>query len=303
MSVQEKTEAAQSGSAQTETPATVSVPVNLARLTKVGQRPDFLDYLVQLWDRRSFIFFDARARVQSGNDKNHLGSAWLVLNPILSGLSFYLIFGLFLGTSKGIENFLGYLIIGVFTFSMSTRSIVGGARSLTSNTSMIRAFQFPRAALPISLNVRELLSNVPVTIVMLLFVIFTAPVEEITWRWLLIIPAILLQFLFNLGIGMLLAPLVMKIPDFSMLLSFFMRFWMYTSAVFFAEDRFGKYPVMRTIMDFNPGFQVIKIIRDAVLYNTTPSWRAWAVLGLWALGSVGAGLFVFWRGEESYGRV
>ena len=71
--------------------------------------------MVQLWDRRSFIFFDARARVQSGHDNNHLGIAWLVLTPVLTGLSFYLIFGLLLGTSKGIENFIGYLIIGVFT--------------------------------------------------------------------------------------------------------------------------------------------------------------------------------------------
>ncbi|WP_018773500.1 ABC transporter permease [Arthrobacter sp. 131MFCol6.1] len=297
MSVQEQTQADEA-----KTP-TISVPVNLVRLSKVGQRPDFLDYLVQLWDRRSFIFFDARARVQSGNDKTHLGTAWLVLTPVLNGLSFYLIFGVFLGTSKGIENFIGYLIIGVFTFQMSTRSILGGAKSLTSNTSMIRAFQFPRAALPIAVNVREFLSNVPVTIVMLLFVIFTAPAEEITWRWLLIVPALVLQFLFNLGIGMLLAPLLLKIPDLSHLLSFIIRFLMYVSAVFFAESRFGKYPVMRTIMDFNPIYQVIKIIRDSVLYETTPAWRSWAVLALWALGSVAAGLFVFWRGEESYGRV
>jgi teichoic acid transport system permease protein len=282
---------------------TVSVPVNLVRLSKVGQRPDLLDYMVQLWDRRSFIFFDARARVQSGHDKTNLGMAWLVLTPVLTGLSFYLIFGLLLGTSKGIDNFIGYLIIGVFTFQMTTRSITGGAKSLTSNTSMIRAFQFPRAALPIAVNVRELLSNIPVTIVMLLFVILTAPAEVISWRWLLILPAILLQFLFNLGIGMLLAPVILKVPDFGMLLSFVMRLWMYGSAVFFAESRFGDYPVVRTIMDFNPVFQVIKIMRDSILYDTTPSWRSWAVLSVWALASVAAGLFVFWRGEERYGRV
>lgn len=287
---------------QTKAP-TVSVPVNLVRLSKVGQRPDLLDYMVQLWDRRSFIFFDARARVQSGHDKTNLGSAWLVLTPLLTGLSFYLIFGLLLSTSKGIENFIGYLMIGVFTFQMTTRSILGGAKSLTSNTSMIRAFQFPRAALPIALNVRELLSNIPVTIVMLLLVILTAPAEVISWRWLLILPAIMLQFLFNLGIGMLLAPVILKVPDFGMLLSFVMRLWMYASAVFFAETKFDDYPVLRTILDFNPVFQVIKIIRDSVLYDTTPSWRSWAVLSVWALGSVAAGLIVFWRGEESYGRV
>lgn len=281
----------------------VTVPINLKRLTQVGQRPDFLDYLVQLWERRSFIFFDARARVQSGNDRNILGIAWLVLTPILNGMMFYLIFGLLLNTSRGIDNFIGYLIIGVFTFQMSTRSIQGGAKSLTSNTSMIRAFKFPRASLPIAVNVRELLSNVPVVIVMLLFVIFTAPSEEITWRWFLIFPAILLQFVFNMGVGMLLAPIILKIPDVGMLLSFFMRLWMYASAVFFSDERFGKIPAVRTIMDFNPLYLIIRAIRDSLLYETTPSLRDWVVIALFAIVFLTAGLFVFWRGEESYGRV
>lgn len=281
----------------------VTVPVNLKRLTQVGQRPDFLDYLVQLWERRSFIFFDARARVHSGNDRNILGVAWLVLTPVLSGIMFYLIFGLLLSTSRGIDNFIGYLIIGVFTFQMSTRSIQGGAKSLTSNTSMIRAFKFPRASLPIAVNVRELLSNVPVTIVMLLFVIFTAPSEEITWRWLLLFPAIFLQFIFNMGVGMLLAPLILKIPDVGMLLSFFMRLWMYASAVFFSDERFGSIPVIRNIMDFNPLYLIIRAIRDSILYESTPSLRDWIVISLFAIVFLTAGLFVFWRGEESYGRV
>jgi teichoic acid transport system permease protein len=54
MSIQEKTEAEQTEAAPMQAPS-VSVPINLVRLSKVGQRPDFLDYLVQLWDRRSFI--------------------------------------------------------------------------------------------------------------------------------------------------------------------------------------------------------------------------------------------------------
>ncbi|THJ64961.1 ABC transporter permease [Arthrobacter echini] len=287
---------------RTEAPP-VDVAIDLGRLRRVGQRPGFVEYLGQLWNRRSFIFFDAKARVQSGNDKNILGSAWLILTPMLTGLTFYLIFGLLLNTSRGIENFIGYLIIGVFTFQMSTRSITGGAKSLTGNTSMIRAFQFPRASLPIAINVRELLSSIPVTIVMLLFVLLAPPDEAITWRWFLILPAIFLQFVFNLGVGMLLAPLVLKIPDVGMLLSFVMRIWMYASAVFFSDQRFNQYPVVKTIMDFNPLYLVIKSMRDSLLYATTPSLRDWTVLALFAVGALVAGLLVFWRGEESYGRV
>ena len=76
-------------------PAVVQpLAVDMRRLTRVGARPGFLDYLVQLWDFREFIYYDARARVQSGTRRDRLGSAWLLLNPIFNGLTYYVIFGL-----------------------------------------------------------------------------------------------------------------------------------------------------------------------------------------------------------------
>ncbi|NQD89699.1 ABC transporter permease, partial [Paenarthrobacter sp. CM16] len=81
--------------------------VDIRKLSRVGSRPGFLDYLVQLWDYRQFIFYDARARVQSGTRKDRLGSAWLLLNPVFNGLTYYFVFGLLLQTSHGIDNFVG----------------------------------------------------------------------------------------------------------------------------------------------------------------------------------------------------
>ncbi|MGM0929183.1 MAG: ABC transporter permease [Actinomycetota bacterium] len=282
---------------------TITVPVSLKKLHRIGARPDFTDYLVQLWDRRQFIIFDAQARVQSANDKDKLGSLWLILTPLFNGLTYYFIFGMLLGTGRGIDNFVGYLVIGIFTFQVSGTAVLQGARSLVANESVIKAFTFPRAALPIAVNLRELLSAIPSTIVMLLIVIIAAPVEEITWRWLLIIPAILLQHLFNLGIGMLLAPFLYKVHDIGNLLSFLTRLWMYGSAVFYSLDRFKDYPALVKVLEANPLYIVIDIIRDSVLYATTPSWQSWAALTAWALGLLSIGFFVFWRQEESYGRV
>ena len=141
-------------------PAAVQpLSVDMRRLTRVGSRPAFLDYLVRLWDFRQFIFYDARARVQSGTRRDRLGSAWLLLNPVFNGLTYYLIFGLLLKTSRGIENFVGYLVVGIFVFQFSSGAITAGARSIRNNKSVVQAFNFPRAALPIGANVRELLSG------------------------------------------------------------------------------------------------------------------------------------------------
>jgi teichoic acid transport system permease protein len=276
--------------------------VDMRRLTRVGSRPKFLDYLVQLWDFRQFIFYDARARVQSGTRRDRLGSAWLLLNPIFNGLISYLIFGLLLNTSRGVENFLGYLVIGTFVFQFSSGAITSGARSIRNSKSVVQAFNFPRAALPIGANLRELLSAVPLILAMLLIVVVLPPAEKITWLWLLVVPAILLQSLFNLGVGMILARIIARVHDVTHLLPFALRAWMYASAIFYTYDRFITRPQMLAVIKLNPLFNVIDIVRDCVLYARVPQWQSWAILAAWALGALAVGLVYFWKGEESYGR-
>ncbi|WP_445154080.1 ABC transporter permease [Arthrobacter sp. Hor0625] len=276
--------------------------VDMRRLTRVGSRPGFLDYLVQLWDFRQFIFYDARARVQSGTRRDRLGSAWLLLNPIFNGLTYYLIFGLLLNTSGGIKNFVGYLVIGIFTFQFSSGAITSGARSIRNNKSVVQAFNFPRAALPIGANVRELLSAVPLFLAMLLITVVLPPAEEITWLWLLVIPAVLLQALFNLGVGLILARMISRINDVTHLIPFAVRAWMYLSAIFYTYDRFVTHPQVLALIKLNPLFNVIDIIRDCVLYARVPQWQSWAILAAWALATLAVGLVYFWKGEESYGR-
>lgn len=284
-------------------PAAVhDVPVDLSLLKRVGARPSFLDYLVQLWDFRQFIYYDARARVQSGTRSDKLGSAWLILNPVFNGLTYFLVFGLLLNTSKGIPNFIGYLVIGVFMYQITSGAIMSGARSLQQNKSLVQGFSFPRAALPIGVNLRELLGKIPMIIAMLLIVLVVPPVEPISWRWLLVVPVLVLQFSFNLGIGLILARIISKVNDVTHLLPFMLRLLMYLSAVFYSLDRFKDHPVILKVMELNPMFIIIDITRDSVLYGVTPSWESWATLTAWASIALVVGMLFFWRAEESYVR-
>lgn len=284
-------------------PAAVKpLSVDLRRLTRVGSRPAFLDYLVQLWSFRQFIFYDARARVRSGTRRDRLGSAWLLLNPVFNGLTYYFIFGILLQTSGGIDNYIGYLVTGIFVFQFSAGAITSVARSIRSNKTVIQAFNFPRAALPIGANLREELSGVPLILAMLLIVVVLPPVELIGPLWLLIIPALILTSIFNLGIGLILARIISRVHDVSHLLPFAIRLWMYGSAIFYSYDRFIKDPVLVELVKLNPLYNVINIVRDCVLYNRLPEWQSWATLAVFALGSLMIGLVFFWKGEENYGR-
>lgn len=285
-----------------ELPRRRTVVLDLKGLPRVGARPKFTDYLVSLWNYRNFVLYDAKARVQSANRRDRLGSAWLLLDPLLNGLGYFLIFGLLLGSSRGIENFIGFLIIGIFLFQLSTRSIVSTARIITANQNVIQAFNFPRATLALAVNLRELIANIPVILMMLLLIILIPPTEHISWLWLLIVPVILLQVVFNLGLGLLLAPMVAKVNDLVHVLSFGMRFWMFASCVMFSITRYEQWPTILKIVEGNPLYIIISMVRDCLLYNQAPIWQEWAGLIAWSLGTLCVGMFFFWRGEETYGR-
>lgn len=278
------------------------VTVSSEGLSRVGARPSPLAYIRDIWKFRHFILFDSRSRIAGQASTDILGRFWLVLNPILNGMTYFFVFGILLGTSRGIENFIGYLIIGVFMFRYTSASIMTGARSIIGNQNVIQAFNFPRATLPIAANVRESLSHVVTLITMFILILVIPPVEAITWKWLLFLPLVLIQFLFNLGLSLLLARLVTLWQDLVHVIGFFTRIWMYLSAVFYSVERFADNPEILLAMNINPMFAVLDIARNLLLYDTWPSASSWIVLLIWTLAALIIGFFVFWKAEETYGQ-
>ncbi|WNB85188.1 ABC transporter permease [Cellulomonas sp. ATA003] len=271
-------------------------------LTSVTRRPPFPEYVRRLWGRRFFILADARGRLVSGTRGTVLGRGWLILTPVLDGLIYYVIFGLLLHVVReGIDNFIGYLLIGVFLFHYTSRCLVQGSQSLLSGRNLVRAFSFPRAALPVAAVVREALNLVPVLTVMLVLLLAFPPGEVVTWRWLLFPLVIALQTVFNLGIALIAARATARLPDLKHVIGFFSRFWLYGSAVFFSFEQFVEDPTLLTVLQLNPLFRVLDISRDLLLYGVTPPLEAWAVLCAWAVVALGVGAVFFWRGEERYG--
>lgn len=275
--------------------------VVLGGLTHVYRRPPLGEYLGLLWQRRHFIWADSRGRVISGSQGTILGLAWLVLRPVLDGLAFYLVFGLLLGTNRGIENFLGYLLIGVFLFRFTARCLSAGSLALVQGRNVLKAFAFPRAALPIAVVVREALRFVPALVVMLVLILAFPPLEPITWRWLLFPVILVLQGLFNLGMALWVARLTARLPDLNQLIGVLTRFWLYGSAVFFSYDRFIDHPRLLAVLELNPMFVVLDMSRDVLLYATTPATTSWVLLVAWTAAVGVGGLVFFWRAEERYG--
>jgi teichoic acid transport system permease protein len=278
------------------------VQVRMSGLERVGARLPLHHYLARLWRYRDFIVFEARASVGTRNRNNLLGNVWLVLTPLLNGLTYFLVFGVLLQTSRGVENYLGFLVIGVFMFQFTSRCVTQGANSLVANRAVVKAFDFPRAAMPISAVVKELFAFLPALVMMFLLILVLPEQEEVTWRWLLLVPILFLQVLMGLGIGLILARWVSRVRDVAQLITFAIRLWLYGSGVFYSVERFVSDPDILAILELNPMHQVLTMTRESLLYSTTPGWDNWLILGGWALGLAVVGTLVFWRADEKYGK-
>ena len=275
-------------------------PFNPGRLQAVGARPPLGEYLRDLWGSRHFIMYDAKVRLAVSQDHTLLGKVWIVLNPILLGLTFFVVFGLLLRTGRGIDNFLAFLLIGLIMFQYSSRSVVAVSKSMYTGKALVRGFMFPRAALTLSIVMKDAMTQVYALLAMIVMVVVIPPHETPSLTWLLVIPVFLVQTLFNWGLGMLLAPAVNKVPDVANLLSFCMRLWMYSSGIFYDPSRFIDDERILAIFHFNPLYQVLSICRELIMEGTVPGWASWAVLFGASLILVIAGMLVFWFNEESY---
>ena len=196
-----------------------------------GARPPLRQYLAMLWQRRHFITGYATARNVSMYTEAKLGQLWQILTPLLNAGVYYLIFGLLFETARAVNHFPAFLMVGVFVFAFTERAIVTGSNVMRANLQLIRALYFPRASLPLAyviVELQQMLIGMCVIVVVML-----CSEQWPSWHWLLVIPLVLLQTLFNTGAALIVARLGGATADVSELIPFFLRISRYFCGVMY----------------------------------------------------------------------
>jgi teichoic acid transport system permease protein len=274
-------------------------------------RPPLREYLEQLWQRRTFTWELASSKAYARNRNNYLGQAWTVLTPLLSAAVYVIIFGLVLNSTKGVENGIAFIVVGTFIFRFFEQCVTGGAKSVRGNTSLVRAIRFPRAVLPISVVISELVTLGPALVVMLVVSYLSGLGEwpdyayvPITWRWLLLPVAVLVLAVFSVGCACVMARWVSVAPDVQNLIGFVMRFLMYGSGVIFSIQHLIGNATAQWLLEHQPVAVYLALTRSCVLDEPSipMTWQLWGWAVGWALLFAVGGFLYFWRGEERYGR-
>ena len=269
-------------------------------LKQVGTRPRFGDYLKETWARRDFAFTMSLYASEAANARTRLGRWWLVLLPSLQAFAYGLVFGLILGDLRP-DNFIPFLITGVFLFSFFSGSFSSGAKAITSNGGLLKTLSFPRILLPLAAVIRQFINFLPqLALLPLVMILFG---QDITWDWFWLIPIALLMLVFSTGLAMISARLTVQVKDLGKLVPFITRILFYSSGIFFEIERvFANYPELLAVARLNPVYDFISLARGALVNGMEMSPFLWLVSSAWAFGVFIFGFFYFWKAEAKYGR-
>jgi teichoic acid transport system permease protein len=285
-----------------DAPTTLPVSGAARSLQPVAAVPSLRHYIRDAWRYRDFTWSLAVADARSGHVDTVLGNVWQLLNPALLVGVYYLIFGVVFEVTRGMDNYLGFLVVGVFLFSFIRKATGSGARAVINNRSLIQSIRFPRVVLPIGNTIFELLTFLPSVAIILVVAVLTG--ESVEVAWLLLVPLTALMLVFNAGLAMAASRLTVHFRDLEEILPFALRLWFYMSGVLYPVDRIGDKlgGGWQTTFEANPANVYITIGRQAVLDGTT-SATLWLEGVAWAVGVFAVALVFFRRHELEYGDV
>ncbi len=258
-------------------------------------------YLDGIWERRSYIWYVAQAELRSRQVNDVLGNLWYLLTPVISIAIYYLIFGLILGIDRGVGNLILFLSVGVFLFQFTQRATTASSLSIIRNVGLIKAFSFPRAILPITTTLVETLASA--TSFLVIFAVAFLTGQPPRWQWVLLVPIVAVQSVFNLGLGMVVARATAHVRDVQQVLPFIFRLLFYGSGVIFNVSAYAEgNRTMEILFALNPLYCFISVARWAILdgYEVLPEMLIFG--SLWTVGLLIFGFLWFRAGEGSYSR-
>lgn len=197
--------------------------------------------------------------------RSFLGYLWSILNPLMIMVIMVIVFSNMFRSD--IESFPVYLIIGQTLFNFMSESTTQAIFSITGNAALLKKTYVPKYVFTVS-KITSAFVNTLFAMGALVVVFVVCGVTPNIYY--LLIPLILLQeYIFCLGLGMLLAQSSVFFRDIQYIYNALITAWMYLTPMFYPITLLPD-TLRRLVMTLNPMYFYITEFRQIVLENRMP---------------------------------
>jgi len=247
-------------------------PVDPGKWTLVIEpRKGWLDFrLAELWRCRDLISLFVWRDFVAVYKQTILGPLWHLIQPLMTTLTFTLIFGRVAGLpTDGVPGFLFYMS-GNVLWGYFAATINKTASTFVGNAHLYGKVYFHRLAIPVATVLSNLVAlGIQFLLLLGFFVAYIASGSEVRPNaWILTLP-LLIGMLggFGLGFGIIVSALTTRYRDLVQLVGFGVQLWMYATPVIYPVSAIPeKY---RWITLVNPLSPIIEAFRYGLLGSGT----------------------------------
>lgn len=201
-----------------------------------------------------------------------LGYLWALLRPLLMFAILYIVFAKLLRFGGDIPHYPVYLLCGTSMWSFFTECTSQGIQAIVNRGDLLRKISFPKYIVVVSATLTAVINMLINVVVIIIFALING--VELSWTWLLIIPAILQLYILSLGIAFLLGSINVKYRDITSIWDVLIQALFYAVPIIYPISMVAATSTLAAkIILLNPISQAIQDIRYGLItHETITTW-------------------------------
>lgn len=225
-----------------------------------------------LWNYRGFILGSVKREFQSKYRNSLLGAAWTVLNPLAMIIVYTVIFSQIMRAKlPGVDSSLGYgiyLCAGIIAWGLFAE-IVGRAQNVfLEHANLLKKLSFPRLCLPVTVVASAALNFSIIFALFTAFLVITDNFPGLPFVGL--IPVVVLQMLFSIGLGIVLGVLNVFFRDVGQFFGVVLQFWFWLTPIVYPLTILPE--SAQLLVTYNPMTGLMAAYQTILVHGDWPNW-------------------------------
>lgn len=225
-----------------------------------------------VWNYRGFVLGSVQREFQTRYRNSLLGAVWTILNPLSMIIVYTVIFSqLMKARLPGVDSSLAYgiyLCTGILAWGFFAEVINRSQSVFLEHANLIKRLSFPRICLPL---IVVLNAGVNFAIIFSLFLGFLLVTQNFPgWAVLGVIPVLMVQIAFSIGLGISLGVLNVFFRDVGQLMAIILQFWFWFTPIVYPLSILPK--SIQSLITLNPMAPLMTAYQGIFVYGHWPDW-------------------------------
>jgi lipopolysaccharide transport system permease protein len=262
-------------------------------IIEAGSPVQYWRKIKECWQYRDLLRMLSYRDIRVRYAQTFLGMTWAIINPLISVLLLYFVFGVVIKVdTQGVPPLL-FSMAGICSWNYFSRVVGEAGSSVIGAQSLVKKIYFPRLIIPLSKSFAALVDLLIVLLILGgMMMIYRIPLQ---WQALMIIPFTVLAVLAGIAFGVWIAALTIRFRDFTHILPLVLRIGMFLSPIAYGASLVPQ--AYKWAFNLNPLTGIIEGYRWA-LFNTPLDMNAVWISMVVTLIIMIAGIWYFLKMDQ-----